>query len=158
MTKACPCPRARTEAGGCIQALCPPAVRGGPRDSLVPVCGHSKHMAGFCPVQALSTLGNQCWRKASSCWAREGFSMDIAFAFHDLKQATLFLFTLNNYTSMQVLLLLQCGRYPTKSGVCILLPFRSPGYLKQSLACHWKTQSSSAARVLTPRSWLCQAW
>lgn len=83
---------------------------------------------------------------ASCCWARAGFSTDIAFAFHDLKQATSFLFTLNNYTSMEALLLPQCRRHPTKSGICILSPFRSPGYLKQSLfpslASHWKARAA----------------
>lgn len=44
---------ARTEVGGRIQALCPLAVRGAPKDSLLPVCGHGKHIFGFYPVQAL---------------------------------------------------------------------------------------------------------
>lgn len=83
---------------------------------------------------------------SSSCWARAGFSTDTAFAFHDLKPATLFLLTLNYYTSMQTLLLPQCGRHPTKSGICILCPFRSPGYLKQSLlpslASPWKPRAA----------------
>lgn len=149
---------ARTEAGGCPQAPCLLAARRTPRDSLVLVCGHKTHMLGVCPVPALPHP-EHVWEEKVPAPAGPGQVSPWIQHFHHLKQATLFVFTLNNYTSTQALLLPQSGRHPTASGICVLCPLRCPGYLKQSLlpslASHWQ---SSTARVLTARSWLCQAW